>query len=370
MHLILAMVAGIVIFLQCITGFLYVFERELQDYFKQDSRLVRAENRVILPPSKLFENTFEALGTNFLPSRLSYRGSGYAISVWMEREHPKASYQVFLNPYTGQVLKIENTSTDFFALVKRIHQNLLLPRPYGKLIIQYSTLVFGLLILTGLYLWLPKRFQIKHFTLKKGSSAKRLNYDLHRIIGLYTFLPALIILLTGWAISSKPVSKFFQKTLFTTAPAEKKPLISCKPTDTTNLFALKNKVIDEIINQLDSEKAYSFRLPRPAKALVLTCVNAGKKRSESSFYHYDQYTGQLLAQDLYPNNAGGSNFRFWIYDLHTGGLFGLTGKFIAAIAVLLSASLPVTGFIIWLNRRKKAGKFKQKSHDKPFQKHK
>ncbi|MNR17528.1 hypothetical protein D3C85_1341940 [compost metagenome] len=44
------------------------------------------------------------------------------------------------------------------------------------------------------------------------------------------------------------------------------------------------------------------------------------------------------------------------YDLHTGQLFGWFGKIIACIASLISASLPVTGFIIWWKKRKKKKK--------------
>ncbi len=46
------------------------------------------------------------------------------------------------------------------------------------------------------------------------------------------------------------------------------------------------------------------------------------------------------------------------YDIHVGQIAGLTGKIIAFLASLISASLPVTGLIIWLGKRKK-GKSKK-----------
>ena len=42
------------------------------------------------------------------------------------------------------------------------------------------------------------------------------------------------------------------------------------------------------------------------------------------------------------------------YDLHVGQIGGLTTKIIAFLASLICASLPITGFIIWLGKRKKS----------------
>lgn len=40
------------------------------------------------------------------------------------------------------------------------------------------------------------------------------------------------------------------------------------------------------------------------------------------------------------------------YDIHVGSVLGLTGKFIAFFASLISASLPITGFLIWWGKQK------------------
>ena len=40
------------------------------------------------------------------------------------------------------------------------------------------------------------------------------------------------------------------------------------------------------------------------------------------------------------------------YDLHVGQAMGFIGKMLAFLASLICASLPVTGFIIWLGKKK------------------
>jgi len=56
------------------------------------------------------------------------------------------------------------------------------------------------------------------------------------------------------------------------------------------------------------------------------------------------------------------------YDIHVGAIAGLTGKVIAFLASLVSASLPVTGFIIWFDReRRKRGRNKRNKSRKKAQ---
>jgi len=40
-------------------------------------------------------------------------------------------------------------------------------------------------------------------------------------------------------------------------------------------------------------------------------------------------------------------------DLHDGRIFGLAGKFLMFIASLIGASLPVTGLVLYIKRRKR-----------------
>ena len=44
------------------------------------------------------------------------------------------------------------------------------------------------------------------------------------------------------------------------------------------------------------------------------------------------------------------------YDMHVGVALGLPGKILAFFVSLICASLPVTGFMVWLNKKKKSKK--------------
>jgi len=81
---------------------------------------------------------------------------------------------------------------------------------------------------------------------------------------------------------------------------------------------------------------------------------------KSSSLIFDENSGELLhSHDPKDKNFGekvvGAN-----YDIHVGSILGLPTKIIAFIVSLITASLPVTGFLIWWGRRKKAKKPVQK----------
>jgi uncharacterized iron-regulated membrane protein len=79
----------------------------------------------------------------------------------------------------------------------------------------------------------------------------------------------------------------------------------------------------------------------------------------SDYYHFDQYTGQLLEapgsyDGAFKDAAVADKIKRMNYDIHVGAILGLPGKILAFFASLIAASLPITGFCIWWGRRKKS----------------
>ena len=75
---------------------------------------------------------------------------------------------------------------------------------------------------------------------------------------------------------------------------------------------------------------------------------------KSDIYTFDKYTAKPLKTLTQAKKSPGMKMNDMNYDIHVGQILGLTGKIIAFLASLICASLPVTGFIIWLGKRKKS----------------
>jgi len=50
----------------------------------------------------------------------------------------------------------------------------------------------------------------------------------------------------------------------------------------------------------------------------------------------------------------GEKFAAMSYDLHVGNVLGMPGKVLTFFISLISASLPITGFLIWWGRKTRA----------------
>jgi hypothetical protein len=79
----------------------------------------------------------------------------------------------------------------------------------------------------------------------------------------------------------------------------------------------------------------------------------GKTHARFSLVLFDRNSGNLLMKYGSDDVKGGEKLRSMNYDLHTGAFAGLPTKVFAFFIALICASLPVTGFIVWNNKRKK-----------------
>ena len=64
----------------------------------------------------------------------------------------------------------------------------------------------------------------------------------------------------------------------------------------------------------------------------------------------------MKAYGKYADANGGEIASRMNFDIHIGSIFGLTGRIAMFIAVLIGASLPITGFYIWWGRNNKKKK--------------
>src|SRR3569833_917781 len=71
------------------------------------------------------------------------------------------------------------------------------------MVVGISVLIFLALMITGIILWWPKRKsdRKRSFTIKWGSRWRRVNYDLHNVLGFYATSIAIILAISGLSIA-------------------------------------------------------------------------------------------------------------------------------------------------------------------------
>jgi uncharacterized iron-regulated membrane protein len=357
-HLWLGLSSGIIVFILAITGCLYAFQEEIQN-ITEEYRFIEKQDLPFLLPSQLEEIARKELPNKALHA-IKYNGVEKSVEAIFFHYKPTYYYIVYLNPYSGKVLETANMDEGFFRFILDGHFYLWLPHEIGQIVVASATLIFLILILSGLYLWYPRnknatkqRFKFKW---KKETKWKRKNYDLHNITGFYVLVIALIFAITGlvWGF------QWFAYSYYTVLGGEKSMVyedpISTKKT------ARPIKPLDKIwaLMQKEYPEAKSIEVHPPENDSTSIAANANPEEGtywKTDYRYFDQYTLEEKAvkhlYGKYKDAAIADKLMRMNYDIHTGTVFGLAGKIFAFLISLLIASLPVSGFYIWWGRNKK-----------------
>jgi uncharacterized iron-regulated membrane protein len=357
-HLWLGLTSGLIVVVIALTGCLYAFQEEIQN-MTQPFRFVEAQSKPYLPPSQLRVIAEKQLPGKHIHS-VQYGHQTDAARVSFYSPDPEYYYIVFVDPYNGQVLKTKDMHAGFFHFVLEGHFYLWLPHAIGQPVVASATLVFLVMMITGLILWWPKNKAARkqRFNVKWNARWRRKNYDLHNVLGFYMTWVVIFIALTGlvWGF------EWFAKASYRSLGGEKSVMYQEPFSDTTHMTTLYQQPVDIIWNKLQREtttaETIEVHFPETAAASIAVNINPDAKTYWQTDYRYfDQYTLKELSAGhvwgRFPEARTADKIFRMNYDIHTGAILGLPGKFLAFFASLIAASLPVTGFMIWMGRRKR-----------------
>jgi uncharacterized iron-regulated membrane protein len=355
LHRWLGLISGLVVFIVSITGCIFCFQDEIQDAL-HSYRKVEVQSKPFLKPSVLHQQALQYMPAGKVSGTI-YNGPSRPALVGLT---DKAGYHnIYVNPYNGKVLHDDLLQSNFFTIVQYIHLYLLLPENVGRIVVGTSVLIFVALMITGMVLWWPKRKtdRKRSFTIKWGARWRRVNYDLHNVLGFYSITIALVLAITGLSMSFEWVREGIYKggNLGKTIALERKEFQS----DSTQKAVLqKAPAIDVAYTTITQQSPQAQMLifygaGTPGQALYGIAYEKPLRYSYRDSYQFDQYTGKMLMYLPNVKKSLGLKLEDMNYDIHVGQIAGLPGKILAFIVSLICASLPVTGLIIYLGKRKK-----------------
>jgi uncharacterized iron-regulated membrane protein len=398
-HLYLSLAAGIVIAIVCFTGAALVFEKEMmQTLYPERYQVGAGETRVPLsqlvatvqqakPGSqisgvKVYGDPTRTVEVNFSEEKKEGKGlegkpgkeaglagseKGGAHPGGKAGDHkPKGGPEggkgsvAFMNPYSGKLIATSSQKSPFFQTMFELHRWLLVKEP-GKLIVGLSTTFFLFIILTGLILWWPKTKKIlkQRLTLKWNAGWKRLNHDLHLVIGFYTGIFLFVFAFTGLAWSFE----WFNNGIYTLTNSEKeapKPPLSLVQAGAAPISFDRAYAVAQA--RVPGAEFYTLNKPKEDSAaftVQLMPADAIHERATSQVF-LDQYSGRVISTLTFADKNLGQQVRGTFYPVHVGSIGGLPGRVLAFICCVAGFTFPVTGLIMWLNRLKKGRNKKRK----------
>jgi uncharacterized iron-regulated membrane protein len=366
LHLWLGLISGIIVFIVALTGCILVFEHEFKLLTQDWLHTKRPENAGYLPPS-VITTKVSAIFPNKEIHGVWYYGHERTASVIMNSDSA-----VYVNPYTADVVAIVNEE-DFFHFILEGHTSLWIEAKIGKknigqLIVSYATLVFFVLLISGLILWWPKKWnksnREKSFKIKWSAKFKRVNYDLHNVLGFYSLLVALIITMTGLVMS---FAWFSQSVYWLSSGGKLPPAYITSNSDTTKAAGtdlMKNvdlaflKGITELGTYNKDAIIVSFP-DKPSEPIEL-CTDM--YNSSWRYIYLDQYTlKEMPSTQVHIDRLKPAD---WLkrtnYALHVGAIGNIPTKIIYFLTSLICATLPLTGAYVWWGKSR-FGKPKKKT---------
>ncbi len=379
LHLWVGLPCTLVIFIMCLTGTMYAFNRELTQWIDHDKFQITAPAEAhVLPISELIniveqqkkdsrvsviqipESSTEAWTFGFLPKGKEVKKENIRTAPGKEAKAPKKEKpkNFWVNPYTGAIQGDAQTPTvKFFASTLQMHRWLMIENhDIGGLIT--GTACFGMLFLciSGIILWLPakisswKKWNVwkPGFAIKTDASGKRLNFDLHKTLGFYAFIFVTIMALTGPIFAYEWYREGYRKLLGYKAPEEQTEV------------SVRGKAVayEQLISEANRVYPYSgaIRLTIPKKAEGAVSI----QKNQTGFFAsagtdrilLNPYSGQVLLVDRFADKPLGEQITASSKLIHTGEIFGTFTKILYFLACLIATSLPITGFFIWWNRVK------------------
>lgn len=361
-HLWLGLISGLFVCFLGITGCILAFQREIEDA-TQEYRFTKIQAQPLLAPTQLKTIANKALPHKKVHS-VTYQ-AGRTVQVVYYDLAADYYYIVFVNQYTGEVLKVKNMNRDFFRVIIVGHYYLWLPPNIGQPILTTATMMFVVLLLSGLVLWWPKSKAARkqRFTVKLKSKWRRLNYDLHNVLGFYISAIAIFIGLTGMVMGFQWFAKsvYFVSSGGKTMIPFEEPL---SPMAKTKQLSLNASAADQLWYRFVKEDpnfngVIDVHIPEDEKAAVEIAKNPDPTTYWKADYRYfDQHSLKEIEVKhqfgKFANASIADKIMRMNYDIHIGAIAGLPGKIIAFMASLIAASMPITGIIIWVGRKKKA----------------
>lgn len=358
MHLWLGLSSGLIVLFLGITGCILAFEHEIRA-FSQPFWFSAASIKPLQPASVLKSNAEKFLDGKQANS-VEYNETGRSALV---SYYDADTYKlVFMNPHTAEVIRVKDMNSDFFRVVLNGHFYLWLPPAIGQPIVASATLIFLIMLITGIILWWPKNKAARkqRFSVKWNAKWKRTNYDLHNVLGFYMTWVVIFITITGlvWGF------QWFAKSVYWVSSAGKPMPDYYSPASDTLLAARsKGNITDAVWNQMIQKKKPDESISlafanSPAGPISATINHRPGTYYNTDIYFFDQYSGKELAgkgtyAGTYQQASVADKIKRMNYDIHVGAVLGLPGKIMAFFASLIAACLPVTGFYIWWGRKKK-----------------
>ncbi|MFW2149423.1 PepSY domain-containing protein [Acinetobacter sp. TY1] len=406
-HWFLGITAGLILSIMGVTGAIYSYEQQITRWLNPDSYTVQVENKAKMTPAELYQHFQSTQPEMKINSITIAKAAEESSTINYAKEGARRGATLMVNPYTAATLP-EVKGKDFFQFIQQLHRNLTVG-PVGKQITGASTLMLIFFVLSGLYLRWPKKHSFKQwFVIKPKLKGRNFLWDLHAVVGTWVVIFYLLLACTGlywsydwWRSGMFKVMGVEQPKpeMQATAGGEgqkraqgennnpqsqenRGQRVERTQGDAPNSQQVRGQDAERNIDSSKSEKkglkpeqinlaltqswtGFNSKIGRDYSSATLSIPKKADGQMEISFVDatpqherarnkatFNYQTNQIEKLDLYEDKKLNEKIMGSMLPVHRGSFFGPVYQFIAMLAALAMPLFFVTGWMLYLKRRK------------------
>ena len=384
-HWFLGITAGLILSLMGVTGAIYSYESQILKWLNSESyQVVVAPNQSKLNPEQLYQHFIQQDPNIKINSITIAKDANTSSSLNIAKEGERRGKTIMVNPYTAEVLP-EIKGREFFQFIQQLHRNLTVGE-FGKQITGACTLMLIYFVLSGLYLRLPKKHSLRQwFFIKPKLKGRNFIWDLHAVVGTWVIIFYLIFAMTGlyWSYD------WWRNGMFTVLGVERPQPQMQAGEHKTGLgqgegsrgerqprgegrggrnaqqqhISLSTVQISQALHQ--SWTGFTAQLNRDYTSITLNLPKTDDGKLEIAFVDapaqherarnsatYNYQTAQIEKLELYETKKLNEKIMGSMLPVHRGSFMGGIYQFFAMLASLAMPLFLVTGWMLYLKRRK------------------
>ena len=378
MHLATGATAGVVVLAMSVTGVALTYEKQMLEWADRRAWSAPSPGSARhLPPETLLASVAEAkLGP--APTAITLRADAAApATVTLE-----GNKTLLVDPYTGTIIGDPPAGLrSFFRTMTVWHRYLALDgasRATGKAVTGAANLGFLFIVISGVYLWLPRVWTWIQFKsvlwFRRGLPGKARDFNWHNVIGFWSAVPLAIVVAGAVPISYPWATNLVYRIVGDVPPAPpqaaarpaapdaretRRPETGARDERPVVLDGI-NAAWDRAASQVESWRTITLRLSGPKAPLVFTVDEGyGGQPQKRATVTVNRANSEVEKVETFDSQSPGRRLRSWLRFAHTGEIYGLTGQTIAGVVSAGGAVLVYTGIalalrrlISWIKRRR------------------
>lgn len=253
---------------------------------------------------------------------------------------------IFLNPTTGDFLGRRGESSGLMGVLFTLHSSLC-GGEAGKALLTLTAFAYGMLFLSGVYLWWPSNWG-QAFSIRWTSSRLRALFDWHRVTGAALGGLVLISVASGAYMAWPPLAK--SVTNLTGASLLAPPVANGGPPGADAIERAVANALAVYPAALVGYVQVPVKADLPIRVRLRLADDPHPNGLTSVWLHPD--SAQIIRVDRWSDLDPGTRAYSIVYPLHTGELWGLPWTILTFCLGGFLSAYGATGLWIWWRRRR------------------